>query len=125
MTYAPAHGTDEGALQRTCHDASKQQKSPETAESPPALAATLCHHTPSSVPDTPESADQVAMTTTGELLQLIRLHYEVEDREKLRAIFASLRCLEYDASQTRWVWLYTEEARTLPFKDRRAGTTWS
>jgi len=25
----------------------------------------------------PESADQVAMTTTGEILQLIRLHYEV------------------------------------------------
>src|SRR6266699_3699872 len=69
----------------------------------------------------PESADQVAMTTTGELLQLIRLHYAVEDSEKLRARFASLRCLEYDTSQTRWVWLYTEEARTLPFKDRRAG----
>src|SRR6266446_7624603 len=69
----------------------------------------------------PENADQVAMTTTGEILQLIRLHYEVEDIEQLRAIFASLRCLEYDASQRRWVWLYTEEARTLPFKDRRAG----
>ena len=68
----------------------------------------------------PESADQVAMTTTGEILQLIRLHYEVEDSDKLRALFASLRCLEYDASQTRWVWLYTEEARTLSFKDRRA-----
>src|SRR5215470_19468554 len=69
----------------------------------------------------PESANQVAMTTTGELLQLIRLHYAVEDGEKLRTLFASLRCLEYDASQTRWVWLYTEKARTLPFKDRRAG----
>jgi tetratricopeptide (TPR) repeat protein len=69
----------------------------------------------------PENADQVAMTTTGELLQLIRPHYKVEDSEQLRARFASLRCLEYDASQTRWVWLYTEEARTLPFKDRRAG----
>src|SRR6266705_4593271 len=68
----------------------------------------------------PESADQVAMATNGEILQLIRLHYEVEDSEKLRALFASLRCLEYDASQTRWVWLYTEEARTLSFKDRRA-----
>ena len=68
----------------------------------------------------PENADQVAMTTTGELLQLIRLHYEVSDVEQLRTIFASLRCLEYDASQTRWVWLYTEEARTLAFKDRRA-----
>jgi tetratricopeptide (TPR) repeat protein len=60
------------------------------------------------------------MTTTGELMQLIRLHYEVSDVEQLRTIFASLRCLEYDASQTRWVWLYTAEARTLAFKDRRA-----
>lgn len=68
----------------------------------------------------PESAHQVAMTTTGEILQLIRLHYEVEDRDKLRALFASLRCLEYDASQTRWVWLYTGEARTLSFKEPRA-----
>src|SRR5215468_1340315 len=68
----------------------------------------------------PENADQVAMTTTGELMQLIRLHYAVSDVEQLRARFASLRCLEYDASQRRWVWLYTEEARTLPFKDRRA-----
>jgi len=68
----------------------------------------------------PENVDQVAMTTTGELLQLIRLHYEVSDLEQLRARFASLRCLEYDASQRRWVWLYTAEARTLPFKDRRA-----
>lgn len=67
-----------------------------------------------------ESANQVAMTTTGELMQLIRLHYAVEDREQLRALFTSLRCLAYDASHTRWVWLYTEEARTLPFKDRRA-----
>jgi len=60
------------------------------------------------------------MTTTGEIMQLIRLHYKVEDIDTLRALFASLRCLEYDASHTRWVWLYTEEARTLRFKDRRA-----
>jgi tetratricopeptide (TPR) repeat protein len=68
----------------------------------------------------PESADQVAVTTTGEILQLIRLHYEVEESEKLRVAFDALRCIEYDASQRRWVWLYTEEARTLPFKNRRA-----
>jgi len=68
----------------------------------------------------PENTDQVAMTTTGEIMQLIRLHYAVEDGDTLRALFASLRCLDYDASQTRWVWLYTEEARTLSFKDRRA-----
>ena len=68
----------------------------------------------------PESADHVAITMTGEILQLIRLHYAVEDSDTLRAIFASLRCLEYDASHTRWVWLYTAEARTLSFKNARA-----
>ena len=36
----------------------------------------------------PENADQVAMTTTGEIMQLIRLHYEVEDFDKLRAALA-------------------------------------
>src|SRR5262249_6450171 len=51
------------------------------------------------------------------------LHYAVEDSDKLRALFASLRCLEYDASQRRWVWLYTEEGRTLSFKDRRAANS--
>ena len=34
----------------------------------------------------PESANHVAMTTTGEILQLIRLHYEVLDVEHLRAL---------------------------------------
>src|SRR4030095_8141849 len=45
----------------------------------------------------PESADQVAMTTTGELMQPIRLHYEVEDFDTLRAALASVRCIDYDA----------------------------
>ena len=116
------HRTDDGAFQETCHDEEIQaEQSPETAASPPAAAAATrsAHAVPvTQIP--PENADQVAMTTTGEIMQLIRLHYEVEDIEQLRALFASLRCLEYDASQTRWVWLYTEEARTLPFKDRRA-----
>lgn len=68
----------------------------------------------------PEYADQLAMTTTGEIMQLMRLHYEVLDGEQLRAAFAKLRCLDYDAPRKRWVWLYTNEARTLSFKDTRA-----
>jgi hypothetical protein len=60
------------------------------------------------------------MTTTGEIMQLMRLHYEVLDGEQLRAAFAKLRCLDYDAPRRRWVWLYTNEARTLSFKDSRA-----
>ena len=60
------------------------------------------------------------MTTTGELVQPIRLHYEVQDIEQFRTALASVRCIDYDASHTRWVWLYTEEAKTIPFNDRRA-----
>src|SRR5207237_7566134 len=31
-----------------------------------------------------------------------------------------LRCIDCGSGQTSWVWLYAEESRTLPFKDRRA-----
>jgi hypothetical protein len=68
----------------------------------------------------PEHADQLAMTTTGEIMQPIRLHYEVYDDDVLRSTFSKLRCMDYDASQRRWVWLYTNEAKSLPFKDKRA-----
>jgi hypothetical protein len=68
----------------------------------------------------PEYADQLAMTTTGDIMQPIRLHYEVLNGEQLRATFAKLRCIEHDAPRRRWVWLYMEEARGLSFKDRHA-----
>jgi len=71
----------------------------------------------------PESADQLAMTTTGEIMQPIRLHYEVQDGEQLRATFSTLRCLDYDPPRKRWVWLYMEEARGLSFKDKRAANS--
>jgi tetratricopeptide (TPR) repeat protein len=64
----------------------------------------------------PENADQVAMTTTGEIMQPIRLHYEVFDSEQLRATFATLRCLDDDTPRGRWVWLYTDEAGALSFE---------
>src|SRR5882672_6504423 len=42
------------ALERTVpYGIQTQQKSAEPAESPSALAATICHHTPFTVPDTP------------------------------------------------------------------------
>jgi hypothetical protein len=56
------------------------------------------------------------MTTTGEITQLIRMHDEVFDGEQLRAAFAKLRCLDYDASRRRWVWLnrMQEQGRRSP-----------
>ena len=77
--------------------------------------------TPRPVPQMPpEHADHFAMTTTGEIMQPIRLHYEVLDGNQLRAIFLTLHCLDHDAPRKRWVWLYMEEARGLSFKDTRA-----
>jgi hypothetical protein len=57
---------------------------------------------------------------TGEIVQPIRVHYEVLDVEALRAAFATLHCLAYDTSRQRWVWLYTKEARRLRFKNTAA-----
>jgi tetratricopeptide (TPR) repeat protein len=68
----------------------------------------------------PEYADQLAMTTTGEIMQPIRLHYEVLDGEHLRTTFAKLSCIEHDTPRRRWVWLYMEEARGLSFKQPSA-----
>jgi hypothetical protein len=56
------------------------------------------------------------MTLTGEILQPIRLHYDVLDAGELRAVFTKLRCIDDDAPRKRWVWLYTDEAQSLPFK---------
>src|SRR5712691_8494086 len=130
--YSPCPGASGSVLTRgiartlePCRrrDTMKKAKRNKAQKRQQALQRRRQHHLSTRRPVTqipPENADQVAMTTTGEILQLIRLHYEVGDVERLRAIFASLRCLEYDASHTRWVWLYTEEARTLSFKDPRA-----
>jgi hypothetical protein len=54
------------------------------------------------------------MTTTGEITQLIRMHDEVFDGEQLRAAFAKLRCLDYDASRKRWVWLNRMQEQGRP-----------
>lgn len=93
----------------------KRQKALQRRKQPqPASKPRLLNQIP------PENADQLAMTTTGEIMQPVRLHYEVLDGKQLRATFATLRCLDYDAPRQRWVWLYADEAKTITFKDRRA-----
>jgi hypothetical protein len=66
-------------------------------------------------------ADEPLLATiTGEHFQPVRLHYIVFDNEGLLRAFKKLRCLDYDATQQRWVWLYAEEAKTLRFKQSYA-----
>jgi hypothetical protein len=64
-----------------------------------------------------ENHKQLAFTSTGEIFQPIRLHYEVIETEKLPIEFSKLQCMDYDHQQERWVWLYTAEADRL-FKNQ-------
>jgi hypothetical protein len=57
----------------------------------------------------------ILATMTGELFQPVRLHYQVLDHDGLLRAFKKLRCLDHDATQERWVWLYDHEAKTLRF----------
>lgn len=68
-----------------------------------------------------ENHKQLAFTSTGEIFQPIRLHYEVIETEKLPIEFSKLQCMEYDHQQERWVWLYTAEAARLLFKNQPNG----
>jgi hypothetical protein len=115
-----ADHNEEHSRGRFHHGIQTQQKRQETAKALQRWRQRAARTRRSVTHISPESADQVAMTTTGELVQLIRLHYEVRDIEQFRTARASVRCIDYDASQARWVWLYTEEAKTIPFNDRRA-----
>ena len=65
-----------------------------------------------------EKLRQLAFTSTGEVFQPIRIHYEMAEVEELETYFSGLRCMSYDARQRRWVWLYTEEARKLRLKNQ-------
>jgi len=55
-------------------------------------------------------------TMTGEHFQPVRLHYKVLNRPGLLRAFEKLRCLDYDPSRKRWVWLYAHEAKKLRFQ---------
>jgi hypothetical protein len=52
---------------------------------------------------------------TGEHFQPVRLHYRIRNRTGLLRAFEKLRCLEYDPTRKRWVWLYAHEAKRLRF----------
>ncbi len=59
------------------------------------------------------NAQEIAGTTTGELFQPMRLHYEMLNLDNFITKLEKLKCIDYDPSGKRWVWLYTEEAKIL------------
>ncbi len=64
----------------------------------------------------PETDRQVLTTTTGELLQPIRLHYDLFNKKEMLRIFNKLGCIDFDATRRRWAWVYARESSSLKFK---------
>ncbi|MCW5211719.1 hypothetical protein VU04_02280 [Desulfobulbus sp. TB] len=59
------------------------------------------------------NTQEIAGTTTGELFQPMRLHYEMLNHDNFITKLAKLKCIDFDPSGKRWVWLYIEEAKIL------------
>ena len=55
-------------------------------------------------------------TLTGEVVQPIRLYYQIVDKKRLIDSFKQLRCMDFDRVNNRWVWLYAHESTVLKFK---------
>lgn len=54
-------------------------------------------------------------TSTGEFFQLIRVYYQVFNPKTVLGVFRKLRCMKFDRSRNRWVWLFEKEAKRLRF----------
>lgn len=52
-------------------------------------------------------------TSTGELFQLVRVYYQVFNQATVLGVFKKLRCIDFDGTQNRWVWLFEHEAKKL------------
>ncbi len=61
-------------------------------------------------------AQILSATMTGEPYQPARLYYQVFQKHALLGRFKRLRCIEFDPPRSRWVWLYTQEAKNLKFE---------
>lgn len=63
--------------------------------------------------------DAIVATLTGEYAQPVRLCYQVYDKQALHSqIFRNIKCMSYDSTQHRWVWLFDHEAKTLSFEKK-------
>jgi hypothetical protein len=56
------------------------------------------------------------MTMSEEFFQPARFYYDVYDQVALQNIFLDLKCMDYDDQKKRWVWNYSDEAKTIYFK---------
>jgi len=69
----------------------------------------------------PMRKDRTLLAThTGEPFQPARLYYAIPSKAVVARSFRNLRCMDDDAGNDRWVWLYTDEAARLEFARPRA-----
>jgi hypothetical protein len=62
----------------------------------------------------PQSPPQSPLyTSTGELFQLVRVYYQVFNQATVFGVFKKLRCIEFDRTGNRWVWLFEHESKKL------------
>lgn len=54
-------------------------------------------------------------TITGEFYQPARIYYQVNQKNAVMGRFKRLRCMEFDPTDNRWMWLYKEEAKDIKF----------
>ena len=52
-------------------------------------------------------------TSTNELFQLVRVYYQVFNKATVLGVFKKLRCIDFDPTRNRWVWLFEDEAKRL------------
>ncbi len=66
--------------------------------------------------NTPAATKELIKTKTGEFFQPIRLYFSIKGMAGVRVAFKKLRCIDYEADDNHWVWVYDNEAKKLPFE---------
>ena len=63
-----------------------------------------------------ETNKKLVLTMTGEVLQPVRVYYDVKDNKAVKKIFSKLKCVEFDSTRNRQVWLYQKESKKIKFE---------
>ena len=62
-----------------------------------------------------EKNKHLLATMTGEFVQPIRVYYSMKDKNAVKKVFSKLKCMEFDSTRDRQVWLYQKESKKLKF----------
>ena len=63
-----------------------------------------------------EKNKHLLATMTGEFVQPVRVYYKLKDKNAVKKVFSKLKCIEFDSTRNRQVWLYQKESKKIKFK---------